>query len=156
MHFFFLIHRKQLQNALGEFDFLYHIDRQRNQQQLQLSRQSSPQPASQPITTIPHQQQQLQPPQQQHRPQLRLSPDIYHRPVLSMPPVILMGGGGGGVGGGGGGFIGGYNGTSIPPSPIVEMPPSPAPSQMMFIEYPDDDMDEVRFELNFFFFYFYF
>lgn len=71
----------------------------------------------------------------------RLSPDVYHRPVLSMPPVILMGGGGGG------GFSGSL--MSIPPSPIVEMPPSPAPSQMMIIEFPDDDIAEVRFVFNF-------
>lgn len=59
-----------------------------------------------------------------------------------MPPVILMGGGGGG---GGSDFGVGYgmNNGSIPPSPIVEMPPSPAPSQMMYIEFPDDDIIEV-------------
>lgn len=59
-----------------------------------------------------------------------------------MPPVILMGGGGGNDFGGGVGY--GMNNGSIPPSPIVEMPPSPAPSQMMYIEFPDDDIVEVR------------
>lgn len=39
---------------------------------------------------------------------------IYHRPVLSMPPVLLMGG---------------------QKSPIIEMPPSPAP----IVEYPEED-----------------
>ncbi|KAL5288831.1 PKN2 family protein [Megaselia abdita] len=46
----------------------------------------------------------------------------YHRPILTMPPVILMGGG-----------------QSVPPSPIVEMPPSPA-----IVEYPTDDEHEYR------------
>lgn len=50
------------------------------------------------------------------------------------------------------------------PSPIVEMPPSPAANQMMYVEFPDDEVDdvrahdgqsyvEVRFEYNFFIFY---
>lgn len=52
-----------------------------------------------------------------------------------MPPVILMGGGGGG--GGLGGSL--YSIDCVTPSPIVEMPPSPAPNQMSFIEYPDDE-----------------
>lgn len=60
-----------------------------------------------------------------------MTSDIYHRPVLSMPPVILMGGGGSGV-------------DSMPQSPIVEMPPSPAPSQMPIVTFPDDDIVEVR------------
>ncbi|XP_055917813.1 serine/threonine-protein kinase N isoform X3 [Eupeodes corollae] len=50
----------------------------------------------------------------------------YHRPVLMMPPVILMGGSGGGSGDG---------------SPIIEMPPSPVPNSMPIVEYPDDDDD---------------
>lgn len=57
--------------------------------------------------------------------------NIYHRPLLSMPPVVLMGGTG-----------------SVPPSPIIEMPPSPAPSHIQIVMYPDDDessCDEVRF-----------
>ncbi|XP_037912971.1 serine/threonine-protein kinase N isoform X3 [Hermetia illucens] len=48
--------------------------------------------------------------------------NIYHRPLLSMPPVVLMGGTG-----------------SVPPSPIIEMPPSPAPSHIQIVMYPDDD-----------------
>lgn len=114
----------QLQNALGEFDFLYQIDRQQQQQQQYNRNRSSLQPFLTPGPETPAPTQ----PQQRSN---RLSPDVYHRPVLSMPPVILMGGGGGGLG---------YS------SPIVEMPPSPAPSHMMFIEFPDDDIDEVRFE----------
>ncbi|XP_050325851.1 serine/threonine-protein kinase N isoform X6 [Bactrocera neohumeralis] len=50
--------------------------------------------------------------------------NMYHRPVLAMPPVILMGG-----------ELGAGNMTS----PIIEMPPSPAPSALPIVEYPDDD-----------------
>lgn len=47
-----------------------------------------------------------------------------------MPPVVLMGGDGGGT-------------HSVPASPIVEMPPSPAPGHdMMFVEFPDDEDDD--------------
>lgn len=68
------------------------------------------------------------------------SPEVYHRPVLSMPPVILMGG----PAAGGPGFASIFGGghASVPPSPIVEMPPSPAPSHMMVIEFPADDDDD--------------
>lgn len=41
------------------------------------------------------------------------------RPVITMPRVLIMGGG-------------------PTPSPIVEMPPSPAPNQMPVVEYPED------------------
>ncbi|XP_059612908.1 serine/threonine-protein kinase N isoform X5 [Phlebotomus argentipes] len=52
------------------------------------------------------------------------------RPVLAMPPVVLMGGGGTHFG--------------VPtPSPIVEMPPSPAPSQLQIVDFPDDDCIEI-------------
>lgn len=77
----------------------------------------------------------------QQRPHIRISPDTYHRPLLSMPPVILMGPSGNG---------------SMPVSPIIEMPPSPAPSEMMFVEFPEDDYVEVRTEKISFFFKFYF
>lgn len=50
--------------------------------------------------------------------------NIYHRPVLAMPPVILMGG---------------ELGVGDMTSPIIEMPPSPAPSGLPIVEYPDDD-----------------
>lgn len=56
-----------------------------------------------------------------------------------MPPVILMGGGGNAGGGGGPGFASLFGSQSVPQSPIVEMPPSPAPSHMMVVEFPDDD-----------------
>lgn len=40
-----------------------------------------------------------------------------------------------------------YNpfGSSMASSPIVEMPPSPAPSTLMYIEFPDDEVDKTRF-----------
>ncbi|XP_049309327.1 serine/threonine-protein kinase N isoform X4 [Bactrocera dorsalis] len=50
--------------------------------------------------------------------------NMYHRPVLAMPPVILMGG---------------ELGSGDMTSPIIEMPPSPAPSALPIVEYPDDD-----------------
>lgn len=69
------------------------------------------------------------------------SPEVYHRPVLSMPPVILMGGGSGNAPG----FASLFGSQSVPQSPIIEMPPSPAPSHMMVVEFPDDDDDnDVR------------
>uniref|UniRef100_A0A1I8M1D6 protein kinase C n=1 Tax=Musca domestica TaxID=7370 RepID=A0A1I8M1D6_MUSDO len=125
-----------------------------NQQQQQQQQMRSPLPAQQ---QAPPQQQQAQPPQQQQQPpkpqqqmlqhyiastkhqasqpqqqqqsqqqnsQEPPSPGsgLYHRPVLTMPPVVIMGG----DGGGGGHDLG---------SPIIEMPPSPAP----IVEYPDDE-----------------
>lgn len=68
------------------------------------------------------------------QPQTSLDVDLL-RPVLSMPPVILMDGGS---------FTysshhSRLNIHSIPPSPIVEMPPSPAPSQHQMVEYPGED-----------------
>ncbi|XP_065369479.1 serine/threonine-protein kinase N isoform X7 [Calliphora vicina] len=50
--------------------------------------------------------------------------DYYHRPVLAMPPVVLMGGG--------------DQGHDLS-SPIIEMPPSPAP----IVEYPEDEDNSV-------------
>ncbi|KAM7342212.1 serine/threonine-protein kinase N isoform 2-T2 [Cochliomyia hominivorax] len=49
--------------------------------------------------------------------------DYYHRPVLAMPPVVIMGGDQG-------------HDTN---SPIIEMPPSPAP----IVEYPEDEDNSV-------------
>lgn len=67
----------------------------------------------------------------QQRPHVQVSPTVYHRPVMLMPPVVLMGGDGGG------------GAHSLPASPIVEMPPSPAPGHdMMFVEFPDDDEND--------------
>lgn len=65
-------------------------------------------------------------------PQMSLDIDLL-RPVLSMPPVILMDGG----------SLANsstrLNIHSVPPSPIVEMPPSPAPSQRPNVDYPCED-----------------
>ncbi|KAG4077410.1 hypothetical protein HA402_002837 [Bradysia odoriphaga] len=102
----------ELQSALREFDFLHHVDRT-----------SSPTASNRGSTTPTTE------PMHQQRPHIRISPDTYHRPLLSMPPVILMGPSG--------------NNGSMPVSPIVEMPPSPAPSEMMFVEFPEDDCVEV-------------
>lgn len=55
------------------------------------------------------------------------------RPVLSMPPVILM------DGGSSANSSPRLNVRSIPASPIVEMPPSPAPSQQPLVEFPCED-----------------
>lgn len=68
--------------------------------------------------------------------QMSLGVDLL-RPVLSMPPVILMGDG----------RMGSFSSSShnrllmnsVPPSPIVEMPPSPAPSQMPVVEFPIEE-----------------
>lgn len=105
-----------MQSALREFDFLHHVDRS--------SSFAPTTPVPNRGSTTPSE------PMHQQRPHIRISPDTYHRPLLSMPPVILMGGGNG----------------SMPVSPIVEMPPSPAPSEMMFVEFPEDDCVEVRIE----------
>lgn len=53
------------------------------------------------------------------------APDLL-RPILTMPPVLLMGGYG-------------PNSGIIPPSPLVEMPPTPDANQMPTVEYPEDD-----------------
>lgn len=140
----------QLQSALGEFDFLYHIEHGRSSKAaispptLQYTRHpppvQSPPPPPAAVTTQVGTRSALSS-QPQQRPHVLLSPDVYHRPVLSMPPVILMGGDGNHNGGnGGGGFVSLFGGGS-PGSPIVEMPPSPAPSQIIFVEFPDEDED---------------
>lgn len=36
----------------------------------------------------------------------------------------------------------------MPSSPIVEMPPSPAPSSMMYIEFPGDEIHELSIVQN--------
>lgn len=58
------------------------------------------------------------------------------RPVLSMPPVILMANG---SPSNSGNSSPRFNVHSIPPSPIVEMPPSPAPCQMPVVEFPSEE-----------------
>lgn len=79
------------------------------------------------------------PPIPQQRPQIIFSADIYHRPLTSMPPVILMG-----EGKDNGNYFNASNRNSMPSSPIVEMPPSPAPSVMMYVEYPEEVTDDVN------------
>lgn len=66
------------------------------------------------------------------QPQMSLDVDLL-RPVLSMPPVILM------DGGGSANSSPRLNIYSVPASPIVEMPPSPAPSQQPVVEFPAED-----------------
>lgn len=63
--------------------------------------------------------------------QMSLEVDLL-RPVLSMPPVILMDGGS---------FPNSprLNFNSIPASPIVDFPPSPAPSQHPVVEFPAEE-----------------
>lgn len=51
--------------------------------------------------------------------QKSFAPDLL-RPVLTMPPVVLMG-------------------APVTPSPIIEEPPSPAPNQMPMVEYPEEE-----------------
>lgn len=59
------------------------------------------------------------------------------RPVLSMPPVVLMDNSV--IVTNTGGTSPRFNIHSIPPSPIVEMPPSPAPSQLPVVEFPSEE-----------------
>lgn len=66
------------------------------------------------------------------QPQMSLGVDLL-RPVLSMPPVILM------DGGSSANNSPMLNIHSIPPSPIVEMPPSPAPMHHPVVEFPCED-----------------
>jgi hypothetical protein len=61
------------------------------------------------------------------QPQTSLGSDLL-RPVLSMPPVILMDGGSPRL-----------NINSIAASPIIDFPPSPAPSQQPVVEFPVED-----------------
>lgn len=66
------------------------------------------------------------------QPQMSLDVDLL-RPVLSMPPVILM------DGGSLSNSSSRLNIRSGSASPIVEMPPSPAPSQRQVVEFPHED-----------------
>lgn len=65
------------------------------------------------------------------QPQASLEVDLL-RPVLLMPPVILMDGGSAQN-------SPRLNINSIPASPIVDFPPSPAPSQQPVVEFPAED-----------------
>lgn len=62
---------------------------------------------------------------------------MYHRPVLSLPPVILMGG-----------DLSSPLHSVMTSSPIVEMPPSPAPSTLMYVEFPEDDFDKIKIDTH--------
>jgi hypothetical protein len=77
----------------------------------------------------------MSPPSQQvvsDKPQISLGVDLL-RPVLLMPPVVLIDGGNS------------QNSSphvrinSVPQSPIVDFPPSPAPSQHPMVEFPAED-----------------
>ncbi|KAG5679043.1 hypothetical protein PVAND_008643 [Polypedilum vanderplanki] len=76
-------------------------------------------------------------PQQQQQ-QISLDVDLL-RPVLSMPPVVLMGMNAEHSVNSSGNSSPRLNIHSIPPSPIVEMPPSPAPYQLPLVEFPTED-----------------
>lgn len=86
------------------------------------------------------------PPIPQQRPQVVFSSEVYHRPVLSLPPVVLMGGENNL-------YVTSRNRNSCDPSlhmvsmpsPIVEMPPSPATNTLMYVEFPDDEVDDIKF-----------
>lgn len=101
-------HKPKLQNALHAFDFLHKIS---NEQEYHQTREMSLSP----------------------QPQMSLDVDLL-RPVLSMPPVVLMGES---SNSGSGNSSPRLNIHSIPPSPIVEMPPSPAP--MPVVEFPSEE-----------------
>lgn len=68
---------------------------------------------------------------QLQQPQTSLEVDLL-RPVLSMPPVILMDGASVE-------YSHHLNINSVPPSPIIDFPPSPAPSQQPVVEFPAED-----------------
>ncbi|KAI8127523.1 Serine/threonine-protein kinase N, partial [Lucilia cuprina] len=81
-----------------------------------------------PHLNINIQQSQTQTQQQQSSPAVTAANpyvlnDYYHRPVLAMPPVVLMGG----------------DQSHDMSSPIIEMPPSPAP----IVEYPEDEDNTI-------------
>jgi hypothetical protein len=109
---------------LSEFDFLHQEDEYRGEYEpptadtVELNATNNKDSAKQMQIIIP---------------QVSLPIDLLH-PVLSMPPVILMGG-----------TVNRdsyFNYNSFTASPIIEMPPSPAPNQMPMIEFPDDDDDD--------------
>ena len=103
----------QLHNALREFDFLQNLQNDSLEELQDYETHGG-----------------------NHMHQMSLGVDLL-RPVLSMPPVILMGDG----------RMGSFSSSShnrllmnsVPPSPIVEMPPSPAPSQMPVVEFPIEE-----------------
>lgn len=109
--------RGQIHRALEEFSFLhcdesYLIDDDGDD--LQLDQQQQDQNG------------------QSNRNSVYLMSKELHRPLLSMPPIVLMGAPG--VGG---------DLSVVTPSPIVEMPPSPAPNHMLILEFPYETMEGV-------------
>lgn len=89
------------------------------------------------------------PPIPQQRPQVVFSSEVYHRPVLSLPPVVLMGGENnlsyaGGIGRNRSSFDHSSFHLATMSSPIVEMPPSPATNTLMYVEFPDDEVDDIK------------
>lgn len=110
--------------ALQEFDFLQNHEDDEISGDHHLLIQPPPLQFQDPVPPVQRSSQQQRPSHKEDAPDLL-------RPILTMPPVLLMGGGGGGSGG------------IIPPSPIVEMPPTPD-AQMPMVEYPEEDEDEVQ------------
>jgi hypothetical protein len=112
---------------LSEFDFLHHEDDQHHQQQHQQQ-----QPIHDDTIELTANNANAKDTRMQIIiPQVSLPIDLLS-PVLSMPPVVLMGGGQPGM------RSSLYCGQ-MPQSPIIEMPPSPAPNQMPMVEFPEDD-----------------
>lgn len=114
----------QLQMALQEFDFLQHHEDDENSGSGVKSDEHfliQP-PPLQFQDPIPLSSQRFSSPNSSHKDD---APDLL-RPILTMPPVLLMGGG------------------IIPPSPIVEMPPTPDANQMPVVEYPEDDDEPAQ------------
>lgn len=111
--------------ALQEFDFLQNHEDDEISGDHHLLIQPPPLQFQDPVPPVQRSSQQQRPSHKEDAPDLL-------RPILTMPPVLLMGGGGGGGSGG-----------IIPPSPIVEMPPTPD-AQTPMVEYPEEDEDEVQ------------
>lgn len=100
------IDSKQLQSALHAFDFL-NMSNERDRRSLS--------------------------PPQHERPQISLDVDLL-RPVMSLPPVVLIDGGQ---------RVNNIHNVridTVPESPIVDFPPSPAPSQHPMVEFPVEEV----------------
>ncbi|XP_058834655.1 serine/threonine-protein kinase N isoform X3 [Topomyia yanbarensis] len=138
---------QELQNALREFDFLHQHEStggesvlaqqqtvvgQYHEMAPQFASKYSHQPEAEEDDSEDYD---IPPPPLPESPpptlQKSLSGDLL-RPVLSMPPVVLMGGGNGG-----GGFSNRDSYISYTGTPIIEEPPSPAPT----VTYPFEDYD---------------
>lgn len=107
--------------ALQEFDFLQNHEDGENSGEAHpdeehLLIQPPPLQFQDPVSPLP-------PSQRYHHKED--APDLL-RPILTMPPVLLMGGG------------------IVPPSPIVELPPTPDANQMPVVEYPEEDDEPAQ------------